>query len=189
MVAQDAAGFLKEDAVDEEQGAGGVEGARQEGEDQARVPGEGIGELEGGDVGEGPAERKEQVAEEEAVKGETALVGHEKGPRDEEEGAKDAADAGAEVVEDGADGQCSDVGAHSGHCEHEIEVNLDAGIDVDILQASSDKIVGRLLTADILVGAFLLEDRFQGCVAEDYACCEEAVDDGDEDLHYIVSLN
>ena len=43
LVAESFVGLLVDDAVDEEQSARGIEGTRQEGEDQARVLGEGVG--------------------------------------------------------------------------------------------------------------------------------------------------
>lgn len=185
VVAKGAGGLFENDAVDEEQRARGVEGARQQSEDEPRVSGEGIGQLEGGDVGKRPAEGEEQVAKEQAVKGEALLVGHEERARDEEERAEDATDTGAKVVEDGADGQGGDVGAHGGDGEHEVEVDLDAGVDVDIVRDNG--MVGSVLGADVLVGALLLEDGFEGCVAKDDAGCEEAVDYRDEDLHCLTT--
>src|SRR5690242_8780810 len=47
-VSEAASGALKNNAVSEENGGGGVEGARQQGEDETGVSWERVGELEGG---------------------------------------------------------------------------------------------------------------------------------------------
>lgn len=130
VVAKGAARLLEDEAVNQEQGAGGVKCAGQEGKDQTRVAREGVGQLEGRDVGKRAAEGEEEVAEEQAVEGNGLLVGHKQGPDDEEERAQDAADARAKVVQDSTDWEGGDVGAHGGDGEHEVEVNLDAGIHI-----------------------------------------------------------
>lgn len=173
-VAKGRSRALEDDAVDQEERAGGVEGAGEQGQDQARVSGEGIGQLEGRYVGEGAAERQEQVAAEQAVERHRALKRHAQGAGGEQHGADQAAQARAVVVEYGADGQGGHVGAHGGDGEHEVEVDLDTGALADAVAAG----------ADVAVRALQLEDGLYGGIAEHDAGGEEAVHDSDGDLDW-----
>jgi hypothetical protein len=77
------------------------------------------------------------------------------------------------VVEDGADGEGGNVCGYRGTGEHEVEVDLDARV----LRHAG------ILAADVPVGALFLEDGLYGCIAEDDAGCEEAVEDCYADLY------
>lgn len=80
------------------------------------------------------------------------------------------------MVEDSADGQCSDVCGNGSHSEHKVEVNLDA------------RFFGRWVIwrcACFSVGALLFQDGLDGGVSEDDSCREEAVYYCCGDLNYM----
>ena len=140
-------------------------------EDETRVAREGIRQLERRDEGERSSQGEEEISEKKPVKRQLLGKGQQYSAGEEEEAADDAADTGAVVVEDGADGQGSDVGADSGDGEHEVQVDLDAGVIV------------RVVGAEVAVGALLLEDGLEGGISEDDAGGEEAVNDCRANLH------
>lgn len=142
---------------------------------------EGVGELEGRDVSERPAEGQEQVAEEKAIEGKCLLVRHQDRSQSQEDRAQDTTDSRPKVVEDRPNRQCRHVRAHRSHGEHEIQVDLDACVNV--VHAGEGSSILVLDAAYVLVGALLLEDGLDGCVTEDHTCSKQAVYDGYQYLH------
>lgn len=181
MVAERPSRPVERDAVYEKQRTGGVECARQQGQDQPGVPREGVRELERRDVREGPAEGQEQVAEEQPVEGEAPLEGHQEGAGSQEDGPEEPAGAGPEVVQDGADGERGDVGRHDGDGEHQVQADLHARLH--LVEGGA---VPRA-AADVLVGTLPLEDGLEGGIPEDDACCEEGVRHRGDYLHCVAA--
>lgn len=101
-----AVGGLVEQAVDEEDGAAGVEGARQQREDEAGVGGEGVAELEGGDEDERSAQRQTEVGGHVGIeqRGQVGGEGHPRRAEREEGHTHQAGHARAEAVEDRSHG-------------------------------------------------------------------------------------
>lgn len=114
--------------VDEEDGRGGVECACEEGQHEAGLLREGVGELERGDVGERSAESHARVADEERVEespGQDGLGVDEQGRGQQQEACADeATDTGAVRVQGSANHQCRDVCEGCTDREHHVELQV-----------------------------------------------------------------
>jgi hypothetical protein len=97
-----------------------------------------------------------------------------------EDGAKDAAHARAEAIENGANGQSDDVGGDGRNGEHEVEAQL-------LSIAHQHVVVEFLVCALVPIHALFQQHRLYGSETEDDTGREEAIYDSGEDLDCVSS--
>ena len=170
-MAERAVGTVIDKAIEKENGTRRIKSASEQGENEARVTWESIGELERRDEGKWTTHGQEQIAQEEAIKGKVLGIGQNEGTGEKAEAANQATDAWAEMVENGTDRQGSDVSPNGGDGEHEIEVNLDACI-----------IIWRV-GAVVSIRTLIFKDGLDSSIAKDNAGSEQAVSYGCRDLN------
>lgn len=110
------------EAVQQEDGGGGVEGAGHGGHDGAGEFGEGIGDLERGYEDEGAAQRQKDIAEDVAIEvGNRKGISHEQTPGHEAQAADDTGNTRPEAIQDRADGEGRDVAGGGGDGEEKVQ--------------------------------------------------------------------